>query len=808
MTVTTTNRQVIHTGNGVTTVFPYTFRIPETSMLSVLLQDATTGEITSILSSSQYSVTGIGDDGGGSVTYPLSGSPISSAVKIIIRRTVPYTQSTDLVNQSGFFPETIEEQLDRMVMQTQQLAEETGRAIKVPDGETGLTTPGASARAGKVFAFSSDGSAVAMLADAASNPVALGIGATDTDMGDFTGYTIPNNQTAKQALQALETAHEDLSERFRLPKTNIPFATDFSTNTITVYDGSSDTFHRHFGQICEGMDGRLHLIYRKAPEHANTDGATIWYSYSNDGGQTWSAETELVTPTAGYDQGGMSMCVTPTGRIVVIYDQVPAPLAAGINMYRIYSDDNGATWSSPLLLTTINFTFARAYGRIKVIPSDTGWNKLAWTPYWQITATPTYEVPLWISDDDGLTWAASTPITSAVAGYNETEMVAITADIWFAVARGSGLNLFKTTDAGATWSLVGQPPTSDGVAPSLDKFNYNGRWYLLLGYCDRALDTQVFKIASVKDALTTADSFTAPLVVATDAVNASGYQSTVTKPDGTVHIHGGTAFIWFKEYIGFDYSQVRFGYVDLFEKSQESGHSIAVASGAISVYDTEFQPKLIVSTEGGAGTDNLDTINGGYEGQVIYCESATGSSDVTFKHLTDNIVLANGRDFTLFTAGPTASRIALKKMGTRWYELTRSVDSTNGFYEKLPWTPVPRGSTTPGSPTGVFDGEYVKIGRQVTITCQIVFTSLSTMAGNLEITGLPFTVQAGAQSRAGIQVGFRTNFTNDFVVGGYTLENSSTIRLQRMDQDATPVVIGDLSATTALYFSCTYMSST
>lgn len=636
-----------------------------------------------------------------------------------------------------------------------------------------------------------------------ANATALGVTSSAADMGTFTGSIIPDSQTAKQALQALENSAGMLA--------HVPFATDFSTNTITVRDGSSDTYHRHFGQIIEGMDGRLHMVYRRAPEHANTDGATIWYSYSDDGGQNWSAEAELVAPTSGYDQGGMSMCATPTGRLVLIYDQIPAPLAAGLKMQRIYSDDNGATWSSPLLLTTINFTFGRAYGRIKVIPATSGnSHRLAWTPYWQISSGPsTYEVPLWISEDDGLTWAASTPVTSAVAGYNETEMVAITADVWFAVARGSGLNLFKTTDAGATWSLVGQPPTSDGVGPSLDKFKYNGRWYLLLGYCDRSLDTMAFKIAPVTDALTTADAFTAALVVATDAVNASGYQTTVARPDGTVHIDGGTAFIWFKEYIGFDYSQVRFDYVNLFEKSQESGHSIAVASGAISVYDTEFQPKLIVSTEGGAGTDDLDTINGGFEGQVIYCQSATGSSDVTFKHLTGNIVLANGRDFTLYTAAdPGGSRIALKKMGTRWYEIARSVDSTNGFYETGTWTPVARGSSTAGTPTGTFAGSYVKVGKLVTFTCQIVFTGLDTMAGNVEIAGLPYSTPAGASNRGSISVGFRGNFTNDFPVGAYIVENSTFMRLQRMDIDATSVAVGDLSATTNLYFTGSYISAT
>ncbi|MBB4642377.1 sialidase family protein [Rhizorhapis suberifaciens] len=653
----------------------------------------------------------------------------------------------------------------------------------------------------------------------------------DVDLGSFTTPSITDNSTVKEAFEQLGEANDlllsdegagaigtadgrpaqTLLDGWRMEASHKSFTTDFSSDStyIVVQDGSSDTFHRHFGQIVEGMDGRLHLIYRKAPEHANTDGATVWYTYSDDGGQNWSAEIELVAPTSGYDQGGMSMCATPTGRLVVIYDQVPSPLAAGINMQRIYSDDNGATWSAPLLLKTVNFTFARAYGRIKVIPAaDGSSHRLAWTPYWQISSTPTYEVPLWISEDDGLTWAASTPITSAVGGYNEAEMVAITADVWFAVARGSGLNLFKTVDAGATWSLVGQPTTSDGVAPSLDKFSHNGRWYLLLGYCDRSLDTQAFKIAPVTDALTTAGAFGAPLVVATDAVNASGYQTTVTKPDGTVYMDGGTGFVWFKEYIGFDYTQVRFGRADLFTLAMESIRGVAVASGVFTVYDTDFEPKLSVTTEGGAGTDQLDTISGGFEGQIIRCESTTSSLDVTFKHGTDNLVLANGRDFTLFTAGAAASHIVLMKMGSNWYELARSVDSTNGFYSEGSFTPIPHGSTVAGSPTGTFVGQYTKIGRRFDYSIQLVFTAIGGMTGNFQCSGIPVAISNGAAYRGGIQVGLRANFTNDFVVGGYHLENSSIIRFQRMDQDNVAVGVADLSATTNLYFSGSFVAST
>lgn len=52
-----------------------------------------------------------------------------------------------------------------------------------------------------------DGSASAAVTTKA-NASALGVLATDSNLGEFSGSTIPPDQTAKQALQALETAHE------------------------------------------------------------------------------------------------------------------------------------------------------------------------------------------------------------------------------------------------------------------------------------------------------------------------------------------------------------------------------------------------------------------------------------------------------------------------------------------------------------------------------------------------------------------------------------------------------------------------
>jgi hypothetical protein len=456
------------------------------------------------------------------------------------------------------------------------------------------------------------------------------------------------------------------------------FAYDYSTNTIVVRDGSSDTYHRHFGGVVEGLDGRLHLFYRRASQHGLTSGATIYYSYSNDGGSAWSAETELVAGISGFDQRGMSVCVTPTGRIVVIYDKVVVPSAAPTVMRMVYSDDNGATWAQGSDITTINYAYARAYGRIKLIPGDSDATyRLCWTPYYQSSATPTYRAAVWYSEDDGLTWAEGAAIVDDTAGENEAEMVAINAKVFFAVTRGSsGLTLYKSVNGGSSWSSVGviTGTSSDNqVAPSLDKFKRNGIWYLLIGYCDRSNDDMRFKVANAAEALSSSDAFGGLMIGNTDMVNASGYQALVTKPDGCAYIDGGIAFVEFKEYVGFAYSQVRFVRLDVFALAAETTTPkvLTVASGVVTMPVNEFDVQVTIDTEGGAATDDLDTINGGREGQIVICRGSPGTSsrDVTLKNGTGNLVLTG--DFRINT---TTSRIVLIKSGASWYELTRSND--------------------------------------------------------------------------------------------------------------------------------------
>lgn len=126
------------------------------------------------------------------------------------------------------------------------------------------------------------------------------------------------------------------------------------------------------------------------------------------------------------------------------------------------------------------------------------------------------------------------------------------------------------------------------------------------------------------------------------------------------------------------------------------------------------------------------------------------------------------------------------------------------FDEQGTWIPVPYGSTTAGSPTGTFEGGYTKSGSRVVCSGRLSFTNLGGMAGNFELSGLPYTVKAGVRYRGTIIVSYRTNLTNDFVIGGFIESGTTQLKFYNMQLDNTTVTIGDLSNSTAIYFTTTF----
>lgn len=116
MTVSTVVDHNDYTGNGVTTSFPYTFRIFKKTDLAVSVVDLNEN-ITVLVLDTDYTVTNAGGYSGGNVVLT---TPLTNGWKISIARELEPTQETDLRNQGKFFAEVHEDAFDKLTMLIQQ----------------------------------------------------------------------------------------------------------------------------------------------------------------------------------------------------------------------------------------------------------------------------------------------------------------------------------------------------------------------------------------------------------------------------------------------------------------------------------------------------------------------------------------------------------------------------------------------------------------------------------------------------------------------------------------------------------------
>lgn len=140
------------TGNGVTTVYPYTFKILDQNDLLVEV-DGVTKTLTT-----HYTVSGVGASGGGNVTFVTA--PASDAV-VVLSRSMAYSRDTDYQENGDLLAATLDEDVDRVTMLVQQVRQLIRRAVKLPSGVTTDQVLGtgntAAERASKLIGFDSDG---------------------------------------------------------------------------------------------------------------------------------------------------------------------------------------------------------------------------------------------------------------------------------------------------------------------------------------------------------------------------------------------------------------------------------------------------------------------------------------------------------------------------------------------------------------------------------------------------------------------------------------------------------------------------
>ncbi|WP_370677555.1 hypothetical protein [Pleomorphomonas sp. PLEO] len=122
------NRSGPYLCNGATTHFPYAFRIYDAAHIRVILTDPL-GIETTLALATDYTVSGVGDSGGGAVQ---TATAYASGYRVTLILNVPFTQETDLENQGAYFAETIERAIDLQTQMSLQLKELIARAMVLP----------------------------------------------------------------------------------------------------------------------------------------------------------------------------------------------------------------------------------------------------------------------------------------------------------------------------------------------------------------------------------------------------------------------------------------------------------------------------------------------------------------------------------------------------------------------------------------------------------------------------------------------------------------------------------------------------
>lgn len=130
MTVQSTTSRAGFIGTDTVGPFAFPFRIMDASDLQVIVRDTDTGVEEELSYPADFSISGVRNRSGGSITLAVA---LAETQVLSIRRAPSFLQQTDLRNQGSYFPEVLEDALDRITMQVQALRDQINRAPQLPD---------------------------------------------------------------------------------------------------------------------------------------------------------------------------------------------------------------------------------------------------------------------------------------------------------------------------------------------------------------------------------------------------------------------------------------------------------------------------------------------------------------------------------------------------------------------------------------------------------------------------------------------------------------------------------------------------
>ena len=268
------------------------------------------------------------------------------------------------------------------------------------------------------------------------------------------------------------------------------------------------------------------------------------YRWSNDG---FASKSDRVLLGDGMSDGSTrfyypALGTRRDGSVIAVFFGLDVPTGVAKNYQRTsFKGENDWTPLQEMVVTGPMPTYMQWYGQIKTTKSG----RLIAMGF---TAADNYQL---ISDDDGATWTSSVILNSVTPNYSEIGVAVIDERNWLALLRiDSGVNSMgqlKTADGGASWTSQGETniPTSGGYkSPELFDIIVDGVPYVVMLYAARQStslmpptpDAICMRWAQGTRAQSSALNWNAEVPIVTGlapgVARRSGYPSMVVNDDG------------------------------------------------------------------------------------------------------------------------------------------------------------------------------------------------------------------------------------------------------------------------------------
>jgi hypothetical protein len=228
--------RVQYTATAGQTVFIVPYEFFEVGDLKVYNGDTLLAYNVSPSSASQYSVTGAGVTGGGSITLGAPGAAVSNVITIV--RDIPIKRITDFPNAGPFNIQALNAELDKLTAVQQNLETDLdNRVIRLGDSDTPNTLsalPNKAARQNKLLGFDVQGQPTAYDAASLATLVAYATAYADT----FTGDGIDTTFTLSGDPAVIANLDVSINGVTQVPLTDYTLSGTTLTTTTAVPNGA------------------------------------------------------------------------------------------------------------------------------------------------------------------------------------------------------------------------------------------------------------------------------------------------------------------------------------------------------------------------------------------------------------------------------------------------------------------------------------------------------------------------------------------------------------------------------------------